>query len=151
MKFSKSFDHHGKTKKEMFTKEFRRTKKPELPRRSVSNFDLDVFCYALEDGCVKVNCKREVWQRNVCQGYIYASKNPQEHPACRIFSVGEGRGCQLIVCGAPGQGPDGAIKFSCTIFFNFNRRIPEKKFPTVVTCKKKKGQKPASFCNLQVV
>ena len=38
----------------MFKKEFRKPKKPELSRRSVSNFDQDVFDYALEDACVKV-------------------------------------------------------------------------------------------------
>ena len=55
-KFSKSFDHHGKTRKEMFKKEFRKRprEKPELPRRSVSNFNQAVFDYVLENACVKV-------------------------------------------------------------------------------------------------
>ena len=40
----------------------------------------------------------------VCQWYVYTPKSQQEHPACPIFSVGEGterRGRLINVCGAP--------------------------------------------------
>ena len=93
--FSKSFDHHGKTKKRIFEREFRKTKKPELPQKSVSSFDQKVFDYALEDACVKVaNVKSG--KKNARQGYVslHTPKSPEEHPACPIFSAvgGEGRG-----------------------------------------------------------
>ena len=62
-KFLKSFDHLGKPKKKWLKNSFEKWKKePELPRRSVSKFDQDVFDYALEDAFVKVaNVK---WVRN---------------------------------------------------------------------------------------
>ena len=52
-KFSKPFDHHGKTKGENLKKSLE-NEKSELPPRPASNFDRKVFGYALEDACVKV-------------------------------------------------------------------------------------------------
>ena len=53
-------------------------KKLERPRRSVSNFDQNVFDYVLEDACVKVASVKSV--KKVRQDD--APKRPQEHSAC---------------------------------------------------------------------
>ena len=58
-KFSRLFDHHGKTKKETVKNDFERWKKPECPRRSARKIDQYVIDCACEDACVK-SCKREV-------------------------------------------------------------------------------------------
>ena len=51
MKFwsSRSFDHHGKTKKEVVKNSFEKIKKPERPWRSVRTIDEYVIDYACED------------------------------------------------------------------------------------------------------
>ena len=53
-KLSKSFDHHGKTKKEIVKKKVWKNEKPEHPRRSLKKIDEYVIDYACKDGCVKV-------------------------------------------------------------------------------------------------
>ena len=78
---------------ERVKKEFQKPKKPELPRRSVSNFDQNVFGYALEDACVKVSNVKS--GEEMLPGYVYAPKSPQEHPACPISSVGGGEGTSI--------------------------------------------------------
>ena len=90
--------------------EFRKTKKPQLPRRSVSNFDQDVFDYTLEDGCVKIANVKSVKKGSPgSRGEREdATKCPQERPACTELLCwsgegrrGEGRKRLIIVCGAP--------------------------------------------------
>ena len=69
-------------------------KKPELPRRSVSNFHQDIFDYALEDAFVKANVKSV---RNFRQ-------DEQSDPQVDICSVplsGHGDTHLMIVRGAP--------------------------------------------------
>ena len=61
-----------KRKKKWLKNSFEKEKKPELPQRSVSNFDQDVFDYALEDAFVKVANAKSV--RNFHQD---AQNDPQ--------------------------------------------------------------------------
>ena len=51
-KFSRSFDHHGKTKEELKNIFSKIENKPERPR-SVRKIDGFVIYYASEDACVK--------------------------------------------------------------------------------------------------
>ena len=57
---SRSFDHHGKTKKEIVKDSFEKWKKSERSRRSVRKIDEYVIDYACEDGCVKVTNVKSV-------------------------------------------------------------------------------------------
>ena len=104
----------------MCKKRVRKTKKPELPRRSVSNFDQDVFDYALEDGCVKVANVKSVKKSSPGRkgrGKMLPSahKNTLRVPGCAGQARGgEGRGRLIIVCGAPRLRLDGAIIMSYT-------------------------------------
>ena len=111
MEFSKSFDHHGKTKKK-WLKTFLKNDKPERPRRSgrkmTDDYVIDCTC---EDAHVKVANVKSVKR---CSPAAGPSQVPTRTPCVyRVIASGEGTSNNrlwspslrsdraILVCGAP--------------------------------------------------
>ena len=77
---------HGKTEKEVCKKDFR--KKKTWTSSNICEWFSSERVRLRIRWCLRERCKREVGYRNVRQGYVYAPKGQQEHPACPTFSVG---------------------------------------------------------------
>ena len=102
-KLSKSFDHHGKTKKEIVQKKkLRKMKKKTWTSLEIcEKIDEYVIDYACEDASVKVAKVKSVktWWLNVRQGDAPKLVPTRTHCEYRLCRSGEGH--LIVVCGAP--------------------------------------------------
>ena len=102
-KFSRSFDHHGKTKKELFKNSFEKSRKITWTSSEICEKSWLICSRLRMRGCQCAILKREVGNlRNVRQREVGRSnKSTRCVPSYCAGQVWGGEGHIIVVCGAP--------------------------------------------------